>query len=136
MDRNVGLWIDHKQAYLIRQDGKKVDVIPSNLEPRIHHSGGARIGGRYNQTLDSELRYNDRYNNHLNKYYEKVVATIENADSIFIMGPGEAKLELKREIQKHKSLIEKLVRVEPADKMTIKQMVAHVKKFFSKESNA
>lgn len=134
MDRNIGLWIDHKQAFLIRQDGKKVDVIPSNVEPRIHHSGGARIGGRYNQTLDSELRYNDRYNQHLSKYYEKVIATIQNADSIFIMGPGEAKLELKKEIQKHKSMIEKLARVETADKMTIKQMAAHVKEFFASQN--
>jgi len=61
MNRNIGLWIDHKQAFLIWHDRKKVEVIPSNLEPRTHFSGGTRIGGRYNQRVDSELRYNDRY---------------------------------------------------------------------------
>jgi stalled ribosome rescue protein Dom34 len=132
MNRNIGLWIDHKQAFLIWHDRKKVEVIPSNLEPRIHHSGGTRIGGRYNQSVDSELRYNDRYNNQLSKYYEKVISTIQNADSIFIMGPGEAKLELKRAINKRKELIKKLLRVETADKMTKNQMIAYVKEFFTK----
>ena len=135
MNRNIGLWIDHKQAFLIWQNRKKVEVIPSNLEPRIHFSGGARIGGKYNQSVDSELRHNDRYNNQLSKYYENVISTIQNADSIFIMGPGEAKLELERAIRKRKALIKKLLKIETADKMTKKQMIAYVKEFFIKLNN-
>jgi len=132
MNRNIGLWIDHKQAFLIWHDRNKVEVIPSNLEPRTHFSGGTRIGGRYNQRVDSELRYNDRYKNQLSKYYEQVISTIQNADSIFIMGPGEAKLELERKIKKHKDLIQKLLKIETADKMTKNQMVAYVRGVFSK----
>ena len=135
MTQNIGLWIDHKQAFLIWHDRKKVEVIPSNLEPRIHFSGGARIGGKYNQSVDSELRHNDRYNNQLSKYYENVISTIQNADSIFIMGPGEAKLELERAIRKRKALIKKLLKIETADKMTKKQMIAYVKEFFIKLNN-
>ena len=137
MNQNIGLWIDHKQAFLIWQDRKKVEVIPSNLEPRTHFSGThissrTRSGGRYTQSLDSELRYNDRYNNQLSKYYEKVIDQIKNADSIFIMGPGEAKLELEKALRKHKDLARKLFQVETADKMTKNQMVAKAKEFFSK----
>ncbi|PWB70515.1 MAG: hypothetical protein C3F07_16930 [Anaerolineales bacterium] len=134
MDRNLGLWIDHKQAYLIWYDRRKVEVIPSNLEPRTHFSGGTRIGGRYNQRVDSELRYNDRYKNQLSKYYQQVISTIQNADSIFIMGPGEAKLELEKAIKRYKDLARKLLKVETADKMTKNQMVAYVRDFFSKKS--
>jgi len=132
MNRNIGLWIDHKQAFLIWHDRKKVEVIPSNLEPRTHFSGGTRIGGRYNQRVDSELRYNDRYKNQLSKYYQQVISTIQNADSIFIMGPGEAKLELEKAIKRRKDMLSKLLKVETADKMTRKQMVAYVKGFFAK----
>jgi hypothetical protein len=135
MNQNIGLWIDHKQAFLIWHDRKKVEVIPSNLEPRTHFSGGTRVGGRYNQSVDSELRYNDRYKNQLSKYYEQVIATIQNADSIFIMGPGEAKLELERAIKKRKSLIKKLLKIETADKMTRNQMIAYVRDFFVKLNN-
>jgi len=132
MDQNIGLWIDHKQAFLIWLDRKKVEVIPSNLEPRTHASGSTRKGGRYNQNLDSELKHEDHYNNQLSKYYENVIKTIQNADSIFIMGPGEAKLELKNAIQRRKDMIQKLLKIETADKMTKNQMVAYVKEFFSK----
>lgn len=135
MNRNIGLWIDHKQAFLIWHDRKKVEVIPSNVEPRTHFSGGARIGGKHNQSVDSELRHNDRYDNQLSRYYEKVISTIQNADSVFIMGPGEAKLELEKKIKKHKDLLKKLLKVETADKMTRNQMVAYVKGFFSKLNN-
>ena len=134
MDQNIGLWIDHKQAFLIWLDRKKVEVIPSNLEPRIHSSGGARIGGRYNQNLDSELKHDDHYNIQLSRYYERVIKIIHNADSIFIMGPGEAKLELKNAIKNRKDMIKKLLKIETADKMTKNQMVARVKEFFSKYS--
>lgn len=132
MNRNIGLWIDHKQAYLIWYDKKMVKVIPSNLEARTHYSGGTRIGGRYNQSVDSELKHDDRYRNQLSKYYEQVVSTIQHADSIIIMGPGEAKFELERTIRKYKGLSRKLLKVETADKMTKNQMVAYVREFFSK----
>lgn len=132
MDRQLGLWIDHKQAYLIRNGAKKVEIIPSNVKRRVHFTGGARIGGAYNQNLDSELRHNDHYQLQLEKYYAQVIKTLQQADSIIIMGPGEAKLELKKAIQKHASLRNRLVKVEPADKMTVNQMLAHVRLFYEK----
>jgi hypothetical protein len=135
MDRQLGLWIDHKQAYLIRNGTKKVEVIPSNVKRRAHFTGGARISGSYNQNLDSELRHNDHYQLQLGKYYAQVIKTIQNADSILLMGPGEAKLEFKKEIQKHADLRGRLVKVEPADKMTINQMLAHVRLFYENLSN-
>jgi hypothetical protein len=135
MDRQLGLWIDHKQAYLIRNGAKKVEVIPSNVKRRAHFTGGARIGGAYNQNLDSELRHNDHYQLQLEKYYAQVIKTLQQADSILLMGPGEAKLEFKKEIQKHADLRSRLVKVEPADKMTINQMLAHVRLFYENLSN-
>jgi len=130
MDRNVGLWIDHRQAYLIRNGAKKVEVIPSNVKPRAHYTGGSRIGGAYNQNLDSELRHNDHYKLQLDKYYAQVIQFLRSADSILIMGPGEAKLEFKKVLQKHNDLRRRLLKVESADKMTPNQMIAHVRSFF------
>lgn len=135
MDRQLGLWIDHKQAYLIRNGAKKVEIIPSNVKRREHYTGGARIGGSYNQNLDSELRHNDHYQQQLEKYYTQVIKTLRQADSILIMGPGEAKLELKKALQKHGDLRSRLVKVEPADKMTVNQMLAHVRLFYEELSH-
>ena len=61
MDRNVGLWIDHKQAYVISHKDGIVDVIPSNIEPPAHYSGGTQLGGKLNQKADMEFRKSDRF---------------------------------------------------------------------------
>lgn len=130
MDRNIGLWIDHKQAYLIWYKDGRIEVIASHIEPPAHHSGGTQLGGKLNQKADTELHHNDRFRMQLNKYYQQVISAIKDADSIFIMGPGEAKIEFEKAIKKNKSLNKRLLRVETADRMTKNQMVAHVRRFY------
>ena len=126
MDRNVGLWIDHKQAYAIWYPDGRVEVIPSQIEPPAHLSGGTQLGGKLNQKGDVELRHNDRFRLQLNKYYRQVMSALQNADSILIMGPGQAKIEFEKAIKKNKSLQKRIRKVEAADKMTKNQMIAYV----------
>ena len=130
MDRNVGLWIDHKQAYAIWYDDGKVEVIPSQIEPPAHDSGGTRLGGKQTSKADRELRHNDRFKLQLQKYYQQVIAALKRADSIFIMGPGEAKIELEKALKKNKDLQRRVLKVETAAKMTRNQMIAYVKDFY------
>lgn len=129
MDRNVGLWIDHKQAYAIWSKDGRVEVIPAHIEPPAH-SGGTQLGGKLNQKADVELHHNDRFRLQLNKYYQQVMSALKNADSILIMGPGKAKIELEKTIKKNKSMQKRILKVETADKMTKNQMVAYVRKFY------
>lgn len=136
MDRHIGLWIDHKQAYVIWYKEGRVDVIPSNIAPPAHFSGGTQLGGKQNQKGDTELRHNDRYKTQLNKFYRQVIAALKDVDSIFIMGPGEAKVEFEKALGKYKAMQKRLVKVEAADKMTKKQMIARVRKFYRSQPNA
>ncbi len=130
MDRNVGLWIDHKQAYAIWSNDGKVEVIPSRIEPPAHYSGGTQLGGKLNQKADMERGYTDRFRLQLNKYYQQVMSALQNADSILIMGPGKAKIELEKVIKKNKSMQKRIRKVETTDKMTKNQMIAYVRKFY------
>lgn len=134
MDRNVGLWIDHKQAFAIWYKDGKVEEIPSNIEPPAHFSGGTQLGGKLNQKGDIELRQNDRFRLQLNKYYQQVISVLKTADSILIMGPGKAKIELEKAIKKNKSLENRIRKVETADKMTKNQMLAYVRKFYQNQA--
>jgi stalled ribosome rescue protein Dom34 len=134
MDRNIGLWIDHKQAYVIWDKDGRIEVIPSHIEPPVHYSGGTQLGGKLNQKSDTELRHNDRFKLQLNKDYQQVISALKNADSIFLMGPGEAKIEFEKVIKKNKSLQRRLLKVEAADRMTKNQMVAHVRKFYQNQA--
>ena len=47
-----------------------------------------------------------------------------------IFGPGEAKLELEKELRKLKELATKVVAVEAADKMTEREIAAKVRRYF------
>lgn len=134
MDRNVGLWIDHKQAYAIWCADGRVDVIASHIEPPAHYSGGTQLGGKLNQKGDVELHHNDRFRQQLNKYYQQVMSVLKNADLVFIMGPGQAKVELEKVMKKDKALQKRILRVETADKMTKNQMVAYVREFYQNQA--
>jgi len=134
MDRNVGLWIDHKQAYVISDQDGIVEVIPSHIEPPAHYSGGTQLGGKLNQKADTEFRKSDRFRLQLNKYYQQVISALKDANSILIIGPGEAKVEFEKAIRKYKSLKNRVLKVETADKMTKNQMVAYVRKFYQNQA--
>jgi stalled ribosome rescue protein Dom34 len=72
----------------------------------------------------------------LTKYYKQVVAALKDVESIFIMGPGNAKVEFEKMLKKHKAMQKRLLKVETADKMTKNQMLAHVCKFYKSQSIA
>ena len=134
MDRKIGVWIDHKQAYLIEYETGQVDAISSNIELPAQPASGTQPGGKLNQNKESELRQFSRYKLQLHKYYQQVVTGLKNANSIFVMGPGEAKIEFEKFLKKYKSMQKRLIKVETADKMTKNQMVAHVKNFYQKQA--
>lgn len=134
MDRNVGLWIDHKQAYAIWYQDGRIEVILSRIEPPAHASGGTQLGGKLNQKGDVELHHNDRFRLQLNKYYQQVMSALRSADSILIMGPGTAKIEFEKVVKKNKKMQKCILKVETADKMTKNQMIAYVREFYQNEA--
>ncbi len=70
-----------------------------------------------------------RFTNRLNKYYDEVIASIREADSILIFGPGEAKGELKKRLESEE-LGGRIVGIETVDRMTDRQIAAKVRQRF------
>jgi stalled ribosome rescue protein Dom34 len=119
MKTSVGLWIDHEKAVIAFVTGKEEEIrlICSNDEKQHRQSGVSMPADDIRQR---ELT------RHLNIYYDEVVSSIREAESILIFGPGEAKGELKKRLEKD-NLGRRIVGVEPADKMTDPQIVAKVR---------
>lgn len=67
---------------------------------------------------------------HLNEYYDEVADCLGDADSVLLFGPGEAKAELRKRMEK-KRLGERIAAVETADKMTERQIADKVRHYFS-----
>lgn len=125
MKRNVGLWIDHRKAVIVSlgDEGEEMREITSRMEKHVRFSGGA-------QEVSEEDQRDRRFAGHLRKYYDKVVSCIRDADSILILGPGEAKVEIKTCLE-GEALGGRVVGIETVDKMTDHQIAAKVREHFS-----
>jgi stalled ribosome rescue protein Dom34 len=124
MKKEVGLWIDHREAILmaITDNGEEMTRIYSNIELDTQFSGRSRSAG-------SQVAGNiqDRkYTNSLERYYDDIIGYIQDADSILIFGPGEAKGELA-ERMKSKNLSQHIVSIETTDRLTDPQIAAKIR---------
>ena len=93
MRSDVGVWIDHKKAVIATIAGKTEALrqLTSDMEKHVRYSGAP-------QEDSAEDQRDRRYTGHLDKYYDEVVACLRDAESILILGPGEAKGELKKRL--------------------------------------
>ena len=133
MTKKAGIWIDREKAFvvLIHEEKAALHCLESNVEGRIRLSGGSRSRTPYGpQDVASERKVEGRRKHHLQQYYQDVIQAIGDSYKILIFGPGEAKTELAKEFGKSKELSSRIVSIESADKMTQKQIMAKVKKFF------
>jgi len=125
MSSKIGLWIDHRQAVIVNvaDEDEEIKRITSNMEKDVRFSSRtANIGS-------SEDVRDRKFENHLNKYYDDVIESLRNAESILIFGPGEAKGELEKCLA-DEGLKQRIVGVEAADKMTDNQIAAKVRQHF------
>lgn len=126
--KQAGLWIDHRKAVivLLREEGEQIMKISSGLEQHIPFSGGPATAD-----TDTEDVRDRHYEQRLNKFYDQVIVFLGRTDSILIFGPGEAKNELQKRLER-KGMKEHLLPLESADKLTDKQVAAKVRAHFKK----
>jgi stalled ribosome rescue protein Dom34 len=132
MSKKVGLWIDHRNAFIVSIDerGLTTSVIESHVEPRVRFSGGSRSSSAHGTEVASESKRDERYMHHLEHYYKQVVDAIAEATKILVLGPGEAKVELKNRIEKSRVKMKPVINVEPSDKLTEPQIVARIREYY------
>lgn len=120
MTGNAGVWIDHKKAVIVGiQDGvEEMHTIDSGMEQHVRYAGGK-----------PEDQQENRFANHLKEYYAKVIASLHDAGSILILGPGEAKGELETRLKVEYPGAH-IAGIETVDKMTDHQIAARVREHF------
>ena len=128
MKRQIGIWIDHRKTVIVSvtDTGEETSLIKSDMEKHVRYSGAA-------QEDSAEDQRDTRFTGHLNQYYDHIVSCIRDAESILILGPGEAKVELAKRLEKQ-ALSERVVGIETVDKMTDRQIAARVRRQFSQRS--
>lgn len=131
MNKQIGLWIDHKRAVIltISDDGETMQTLESGVD-KPSYRGATRPRTPYSaQYQKGDDQLDKQFEGYLNKYYEKIIVLLRGAKSVLIFGPGEAKAELKKRLAREKTLIP-ISAVETTDKMTDRQIAAKVRSHF------
>lgn len=131
MTNQIGLWIDHKSAVIVTVTEKGATVRKIESGVTHHEFRGAphpktAYSAQYGQGDD---QLDNQFLTHINKYYGQVIAALRGASQVLIIGPGEAKSEFSKRLGREKDSAPE-IRLEPADKMTERQIVARIRKYF------
>jgi len=113
------VWLDFREAkiFLVTADDVQAQHIKAHTPHRqVHHKA---------QEIGSGHVRDDR------KFFEAILAAIEDAESWLIVGPGETKKDLEKYLEGHgEELKKKLVGVEAMDHPTDGELLAHARKLF------
>ena len=133
MKKQIGIWLDLKEAILITVNSKesKMEKIQSEIED-FKVKGGHRSKTPYStMEVASDIKYLERKNNQLEKFYKHIMNKVKDVDELFIMGPGEVKIGLRKRIERTKSFKPIIKGFEVVDSVTDNQKIAKTKSFFA-----
>jgi hypothetical protein len=137
MKDTIGLWIDHQKAVIIRRSDAREETM------EIVTCAGWQLGRAKGERSDEPVEFLEvpaddtegrTFEHGRNTYYDQIIACVHESCSLLVIGPGEAKGELIRRLERWKPS-NRSVTVETVDKMTDRQMATKFRDFF-KEENA
>ena len=101
----AGLWIDHREAVivLLSEKGQETRRIKSYVEKQLRRSGRSPSKAPFEaQMVPADDSREREYTGHLANYYDEVISCLRPAKAILLFGPGEAKGELRKRIERNK----------------------------------
>jgi hypothetical protein len=132
MTDKAGVWIDHRKAVIVTVslDGEHTTLIQSNVEKHPERGGDSPLKGSYEaRQVPADDRRQRALTGELNVYYDAVIAALRKYNTLLLLGPGEAKVELHKRLLKMR-LGTRVVGVQTEDKMTDGQVAAKVRAHF------
>lgn len=113
------IWLDHKEARLFRLDAAKGDGFA--IHAPNHHVHRHASSTSEHETPTDALHY-----------HQAIARALAEVDSVLVVGPSTAKLELIRHLHRHEAALEKkVIGVETVDHPSDGQLVAYAKKYFA-----
>ena len=128
----AGLWIDHREAVIVTlsDKGQETRRVKSLVEKQLRRSGGLPAAAPSEaQMMPADDSREREYSGHLANYYDEVISCLRPAKAILLFGPGEAKGELRKRIERNK-LDVRITSCETSDKMTERQILQKVRQHY------
>lgn len=121
--KKVGIWLDHKEAFPAFLTGRETNLRAIGQTPRATSLPWVAV------PVNTEQTAAERPKHQFHNFSRKKIKRVEPTATIYHCGPGEAKLELAKEIGNIKGPQPTIAAGEAADKLTENQIVAKVKTF-------
>ena len=134
MKQYVGIWIDTKQAVIIKlfDNEHSIKKIESHIDLKIKIPGEGKKFGRFgNQYLTYEKHRKNKRKDQTKQFINSLFSEIENFDSLVIFGPSKMKKKLKKALNSNNQFSSRIINIENSDLITDNQMVAWVKDYFN-----
>ena len=134
----AGMWIDTKRAVIVTllNNQERVEKVYSGIESRKRIPGEGkhytRMGKQY---FSFEKKEEEKLNHKRKSYFQQVIEKIIDINDLIIMGPASAKSGFEKELLKSKAGAHVFIKVITAGRLTEKQIVAAIKKYFKKPSS-
>ena len=128
--KKTGIWIDRKKAIIVSfiNGDKTVDTIDSGIESHERFEGETDQQGRFGgQFLSDERSREQRMEQEIHDYLERVIKQIMDSDALSIFGPADMKTKLVKRMESHAELKGRVRAVKTVDSMTQNQVVALVR---------
>jgi hypothetical protein len=132
MDTKAGLWIDRKKAVIvfIKNDETEKKIIKSGMDTQLGRYDGVKSTASFDDKQRTEDDIRERIlSESLKIYFDKVIAEICDAGTVYIFGPGETKTGLLHRLLNNK-VRGTVDPVETAGRMTDPQIIAKVKEYY------
>ena len=114
------VWIDHREARIFHFNPTEADKLvlhPDHPTKHLHHKAGAMGSGKAD--ADQE-------------FLHAVAESIADAGAVLLVGPGNAKHDLVKHIERHDPNLKKIIAgVETLDHPSDPQLVAHARRYLA-----
>jgi len=132
MTINAGIRIDHHKAIVVLMTDGVESTEEILADADATNAPNSYSNGHTRNDFIAEDKRERKAMIHFVEHHDNVIANLHHADSIFIMGPGEAKGEPGKRLEEM-SLKGRVSHTEPSDKMSDRQVAACVREVFGKE---
>lgn len=111
------VWLDHAEARIFQFNQDSAErILVHGHKHHLHHKAGSIGSGR--ETADAE-------------FFDDIMPILADCGEILLVGPGAAKLEFLRHLQRKRPALEsKVVGIETVDHPSDGQLVAYARKYF------
>lgn len=129
MAPQVGICLDRSKAFIVSIiHGKtRTATIISDIDETRH----PRCGTEGRCTIIPERRLRQRRQELVRKFYRSIIQSVRDAGMIVVFGPGAAKSELVREMERCKPLRAHVIGLATTDKLALRQAELRVLEFYA-----